>query len=156
MKRFLYSLIAVLAIVAATALCSAAAERTDNYFSRDGGITVNATDRLIMQDKLTAVPTTFEMTVKYPKSTDKTNVLFGNYNDAPTYRPSTLMYYVEKNGTPTLYIRDKSDTTFKYNFSNAKLYTGEFVNLAIVIDGDKIHCYLDGVLKQSLAYTAIP
>lgn len=156
MKRILYSLIALLVLVSAMAVYAVAADSTESYFSREGGITVNATDRLIMQDKLTAVPTTFEMTVKYSKSTDKTNVLFGNYNDAPTYRPSTLMYYVEKNGTPTLYIRDKSDTTFKYNFSKAKLYTGEFVNLAIVIDGTSIHCYLDGVLKQSLAYTAIP
>ena len=156
MKRVFYC-IAILVLLTVTVTAFAfAAESNASSFSTEGGTTVNAVDRLMMTDKITEVPTTFEMTVKFPTTTNQSSVLFGNYNDAPTYRPSTLMYYVEKSGIPVLYIRDKSDTTFKYSFTKAKIYTGEFVNLSIVIDGDKIHCYVDGVLKQSLEYTPIP
>ena len=156
MKRISYFLL-VLAILAVSLTAFVfAADGGEASFSTDGGITVNAIDRLIMKEKITEIPQTFEITVKYAESTNKSNVLFGNYNDAPTYRPSTLMYYVEKSGIPVLYIRDKSDTTFKYSFTKVKIYTGDFVNLAIVIDGEQIHCYVDGVLKQSLAYTPIP
>ena len=154
MKRLFYCLITLVLLAAALTASVLAAGSTETYFSAEGGITVNSSNRLIMSEKLTAVPTTFEVTVKYPKSTNKSNVIFGNYNDAPTYRPSTLMYYVESNGVPVLYIRDSSDAYKRYSFTKANMYTGEWINLAIVIDGDNIHCYIDGVLKQTLAYTA--
>lgn len=155
MKKLIAFLsVAVLLVTLVTVIAYASSTAGSESFSTEGGITVNATDRLLMEETLGDVPTTFEITLKYPKATDKVNVLFGNYSDAPASRPSTFMYYVSKAGVPILYIRDKDDKASSYSFSKANLYTGEWIDLAIVIDGAKIHCYVDGVLKQSLDYTA--
>ncbi len=155
MKKLLTYLAALAVLVASVMLISYAAESTETAaFTTEGGITMTATDRLLMNETLSGVPTTFEVTLKYPQTTNQTNVIFGNYSDAPAYRPSTFMYYVSKTGSPILYIRDKNDAASNYSFNKVKLYTGEWINLAIVIDADQIHCYVDGVLKQSLAYTA--
>ena len=153
MKRLFYSLSVLAVIIVSLTVFAFAAENSTKSFSTDGGITVNALDRLVMSDKITEVPTTFEITVKYPTTTNQTNVLFGNYNDSPSYRPNTLMYYVEKNGTPSFYVNKTTKEYYKGNFKNVNLYTGDWLNLAIVIDGDLVHCYVDGVLKQSLSYT---
>ena len=154
MKRLLYCLTVFLLLIVTLTAFAFAAENEAASFSTKGGITVNATDRLLMKETLSDVPTTFEVTLKYQASTDKVNVIFGNYSDAPAQRPSTFMYYVSKAGVPVLYIRDKNDTASSYSFTKVKLYTGEWINLAIVIDGEQIHCYVDGVLKQSHTYTA--
>lgn len=124
MKRFLsYLTLCVLLIVSLTVISYAADSET--AFSTEGGITVNATDRLLMKETLSDVPTTFEVTLKYKATTDKVNVIFGNYTDVPASRPSTFMYYVSKTGVPVLYIRDKNDTASTYTFSKVKIYTGE-------------------------------
>lgn len=161
LKKIFYSLLIFAVLVTGLtvytlAKSDAVATAATASFDTEGGVTVSSDDRLMMSEPLTDIPKTFEVTLKYPTTTGWSNVIFGNYNDAPTYRPSTLMYYAEKNGSPTLYIRDKNDTTFKYNFSKVRLYTGEWINLSIVIEGELVHCYVNGELKQSLNYTPIP
>ena len=153
MKRLFYLLAILAAIVTSVTVLAFAAGSSEGY-SPEGGTTFSAGDRLLMKNVLPDIPSTFEVTVKYPKTTNKTNVLLGTYTDVPAKRPSTFMYYVDKGGYPMLYIRDSADTATKYLFNKVKIYTGNWIDLAIVIDGSYIHCYVDGTLKQTLDYTA--
>ena len=153
MKKTARYLALIFLLIASIAVFAATASAEDAEFSTDGGITATATDRLIMKELLPGIPKTFEATLKYPIDTGMVNVMFGNYNDIVSRRPNSFMYYVDGAGHPIFYTRDKNDTAARYTFTKVNIYTGNWVDLAIVIDGDKIHCYVDGVLKQSLAYT---
>ena len=153
MKRLFYSL-AILALLCLTLTVFVfAAENEPVAFSTEGGITFIQNDRLIMRELIPGIPKTFETTIKYPEGTDMVNVMFGNYNDIVSKRPNSFMYYVDGAGHPIFYTRDTNDTAARYTFTKVNIYTGNWVDIAIVIDGDKIHCYVDGTLKQSLAYT---
>ena len=153
MKRVFYCLAVIILLTVTVTAFAFAAESEAASFSTEGGITCVQNDRYLMQELLPGIPQTFEVTLKYPKDMALSSVILGNYNDAPAKRPNSLMYYVDSAGHPTFYSRDGADADGKYVFKKVDVYTGEWLNLAIVIDGDKIHCYVDGVLKQSLDYT---
>ena len=93
---------------------------------------------------------TLEATVYFPKSmpaSERGGVIIGNYN-------STLPcvnFEVYSNGSPRLYVKDKSNTTYNIVFDQINLYNGKWNHIAIVRDGAKVMCYVNGELKQTVA-----
>lgn len=158
MKRVL-SFIAVFAalILVFTAVASAA----DGTSSRSVGNTAaeerifHAEDRLQTSEVIADVPDTIEVTLKYPTGfSGNGGTILSNYDSAD--KANTICLGVDTKGAPVLTVRYDSDNSHRhiFTFSKVNLYTGEWIDLAIVRDGGSIHCYVDGVLVQTLSYTA--
>ena len=158
MKRVL-SFIAVFAalILAFTALASSAGDtssRSNSYAEKEGRV-FSSEDRLQITGVILDVPGTIEATVKYPTGfSGNGGTILSNYDSSS--KANTVCLGVDTKGAPVLTVRYDSvnENRHTYTFSKVNLYTGEWIDLAIVRDGDSLHCYVDGVLKQTLSYTA--
>ena len=126
-------------------------EATSDYITDDGR-TFALEDRLIFSDVISEMPKTIEATIKFPASFSGNggNIIANYGNDSK--RANTFVVQINTKGAPILSTQHNSDGTDKceHTFSNVNVYTGEWVNLAIVRDGSSLHCYLDGELKQTI------
>ena len=155
MKRFLPLILVISALLGLTSvICLASGNdgaASSSYTASDGR-TFALEDRLIFSDVITEMPKTIEATIKFPASFSVNGVnIIANYgNDSK--RANTFVVQINTKGAPVLSTQHNSDGTDKceHTFSNVNVYTGEWVNLAIVRDGTSLHCYLDGELKQTI------
>lgn len=93
---------------------------------------------------------TLEATVYFPKSmpaSERGGVIIGNYNSSLP----CVNFEVYSDGSPRLYVKDKSNTTYNIVFDQINLFNGEWSHIAIVRDGAKLMCYINGELKQTVA-----
>lgn len=123
--------------------------------SADDSRTFKSDDRLIFSEVISEVPNTIEATVKFPSDfKGEGGVIFSNYDSGK--KPNTVCLFVNKNGSPELTVRyDSVEANRKiHTFSSVNFYTGEWIHLALVRDEAALHCYVDGVLMQTLDYTA--
>lgn len=126
---------------------------TDDFEGRSFG----SEDRLLLTKVITDLPQTIEATVRFPADFDEAGgVILSNYDSGSKTKPNTFYLYVDANGAPVLSVRyDAVDANrCDHTFSSVDLYTGEWVNIAVVRDGAQLHCYVDGALMQTLDYTA--
>lgn len=100
---------------------------------------------------------TFEAELYYPEGfSGYGGVIMGNYSgDCPSCN-----YEIGISGSPMIYVdrgfgMSWNKTTYDFNEVNIYEFNGKPVHLAIVKDNanKKAHCYINGVLKQTLNYT---
>ncbi len=93
---------------------------------------------------------TFEATVYFPKSmpaSERGGVIIGNYNS----NLPCVNFEIYSDGSPRVYIKDSSNTTYNYVFDKVNVYNGEWTHIVIVKESaDKLSCYINGELKQTL------
>ena len=92
---------------------------------------------------------TYEATICLPKNiSDRGGVILGNYSNVKQACYNFEIYY---DGNPRFYV-DYGTGGFAYRFTDVDVCTGEWIHLTIVRDmsARKMHCYVDGQLKQSL------
>lgn len=97
------------------------------------------------------MPKTIEITFN-ANAFGANNVLVGNQG---TYRAS-ISVEINSGGAPCIYYVMPDGTSKSSQFNLAKVKTGETVRLTIVRDTEakKVHCYINGVKKDSLKCTA--
>ena len=116
----------------------------------DGGLTFTEYDLYKPAKTYEETPNTFEAWVKLPKSyTARGGVIVGNYGVGN----SVINFEIHNSGRPRLYWTESNGKNSDWIFTSVNVCTGDWVHVAIVrdVDAGKVHCYVDGVLKQSLA-----
>lgn len=106
----------------------------------------------VTDSPLSKLPATFEATVKFPADTPlstRGGVIAGDFKDMST---ACFSFEIHKNGNPRLYFIDASKKTYSFIFDQIDIYTGDWVNIAIVKDSADgfVTCYINGVEKQSI------
>ena len=101
-----------------------------------------------------AAPNTFEAWVKLPTSAaaDRGGVILGNYGLAK----SIINFEIHSNGKPRLFWTESNGNNSDWIFTNVNVCTGEWLHVGIVrdVNAGQVHCYINGVLKQSLPIAA--
>ena len=126
-------------------------------FNTEGGRVFRQEDRLLFTKVISDMPDTIEATVKFPADFDEAGgVIISNYGSGSKEKPNTICLSIDANGSPMLTVRYDSTDANRciHTFSNVNVFTGEWVNIAIVRDGSSLHCYINGVLAETVEYTA--
>ena len=149
MHRFLSAALAMLLLVGLCVLAIPAS-------AADGdGLTFEETDLYRPVKKYDTTPNTFEAWIKLPAGyTERAGVILGSYNDAA---PNQISFEIYGKGQPRLFWSNSKNVTDSAVFSSVNVCTGDWVHLAIVRDAaaGKLHCYLNGQLKQSLDMSSV-
>lgn len=129
------------------------AAKPDDTDTEKGGIAFTADPYNI--EKIINVPIyTFEATVYFPKnfiSSERGGVIIGNYNS----NAACVNFEIYSDGSPRLYIKNASNTTYNFVFDQINVYNGEWTHIAIVKEGAaKFSCYINGELKQTISKSA--
>ncbi len=118
------------------------------------GLTFTALDMYSPVKTYADAPNTFEAWIKLPKSAsaNRSGVILGNYGAGY----SVINFEVHQSGSPRLYWTESNGKNSDWIFTNINVCTGDWVHVAITrdVDAGKVHCYVDGVLKQSLSIAA--
>jgi len=125
-------------------LSVSAEENEGSTFTRD--------DIFLTKSAFSKLPSTYEATVKFPKGTTASTrggVIFGDFKNMTT---ACVSFEIHKNGNPRLYFIDANQTAHSYIFDKVNVYTGEWVNIAIVKDSSAktVTCYINGEAKQTI------
>ncbi len=116
------------------------------------GLSFTKDEMLITESAFSKLPATYEATVKFPEDTTsgtRGGVIFGDFKNMTT---ACVSFEIHKNGNPRLYFIDADKKTYSFIFDKVNVYTGDWVNIAIVKDStaETITCYIDGIAKQTL------
>lgn len=114
------------------------------------GATFSSVETYTTESAVSAAPLTMEAVIKVPKSiSGRAGVIFGNYNN----KQISTNFEITSNGVPRFYGWASSSAITDLKFDKVDVRTGDFVHLAITLDAaaGKMHCYLNGELKQSLS-----
>ena len=120
------------------------------------GRSFTATELLATSRPLDAAPTTFEAWLYFPADTNANNrggVIWGNYHYSSR---ESINFEIYSKGNPRLYMVDSNGKVANLIFANVNVYNGAWSHVAIVLDGGKAHCYLNGTLAQSLPLSVEP
>ncbi len=164
-KRFLVAVLALLCLLtlsfAFAFLPTRKLNAAESTQSSEGMTFSSGVDGMYITRKTsTEAIRTFEATVWFNEtrtnstttvSTAKGGVILGNYTGGT---PSVMKLEVVENGSPNLCIVDESSVKHDFTFSSVTLYNGNKTHLAVVLDDDGAKCYIDGVLKETIAYKA--
>lgn len=97
---------------------------------------------------------TLSATVYFPKSmpaSERGGVIIGNYNG----NRICVNFEIYSDGSPRVYIKDSSNTTYNFVFDQINVYTGEWTDIAVVKESEsKMSCYINGELKQTITKNA--
>ncbi len=98
---------------------------------------------------LDRLPHTFEMWVK-PADVEENGVVIGNFHYASGYE-AAICLAVNSGFVPRFGLDTESNKGYAYTFKNAVLTANEWSHVAFVYDDSamKIHCYVNGVLKET-------
>lgn len=104
------------------------------------------------ENPFTALPATFEATVKFPADTpadQEGGTILGNYQVKTV---PGFAFKINNGGVPSLAICDNEKKYYSYDFNEVCVYTGDWVHLVLVKDSaaGTLSCYIDGALKQTL------
>lgn len=122
---------------------------TPSEDTEKGGMTFN-TDAYKLVKKIDVAIKTLETTVYFPKSmpiSERGGVIIGNYNS----NLPCVNFEVYSDGSPRVYIKDSSNTTYNYVFDKINVYNGEWTHIAVVKESaSTLSCYINGELKQTI------
>ncbi|MBE6679902.1 MAG: hypothetical protein E7598_05190, partial [Ruminococcaceae bacterium] len=114
------------------------------------------TGRYMFEKALSTMPLTFEATMYFPynMTSNYTNIIMSNFQRTPT----GFLFEITKGGQPSIMFYDEDDVRTRYTFSNVSVYNGKKTHIAIAADteNNKICCYVDGEMVQSLDLTVNP
>ncbi len=117
------------------------------------GITIPNKDVTYVASKVTDTIKTYEAVVQLDKSvTGRAGVIIGNYQGGTP----CVSFEIHNNGNVRMYAVADGKNNLDIIFKEVDIRSDKPVHIAVVFDTAKkqAHCYLDGVLKQSLDYTA--
>ncbi len=125
-------------------------------YNKDEGLTCNEKEQYIVNKKYGSFPLTFESVFSVQKeSLTGTTTLLGSDG---SFDPA-LVFSLNKSGNPRVAIRNTAHYSDQkvYTFKKVNVATGNDVHLSITIDfsGKKMHCYVNGKLKQTLSISKI-
>ena len=112
-------------------------------------------DDCYVVDKILASPIkTIEANILFPADISpyqKGGIILGNYGGSG----GVFNVSVESGGNPRIMLSDNNGINIAKTFTDVSVYTGDWVNLAFVIDGEagEIRCFVNGELKSTLAKT---
>ncbi|MBQ3015996.1 MAG: metallophosphoesterase, partial [Clostridia bacterium] len=115
-------------------------------------------ERYSLEKPLAEAPRTYEAVIYVPTegiSDGGAGVMMGNYSKDPETNEAQkcIDFEIYNNGAPLLYIVDDTGRVEAEFGSEASRVSREgWVHLTIVDDGSYYHCYIDGVLTESLAH----
>ncbi len=114
------------------------------------------TGRYSFTKALPSMPLTFEATMYFPYTvtSDYTHIIMSNFQRTPT----GFIFEITKGGQPSIMFYDEDDVRTRYTFSSVSVYNGKKTHIAIAADtqNNKIHCYVDGEIAQTLDLTINP
>lgn len=114
----------------------------------DQGMTFEAGTVYKSAEPLSQVVRTFEAVISVPNGlSGRGGVIFGNYGS----EPCCISFEIYSNGNPRLYLVTPSGAVIDKVFTGVDLRDGKVHHLAIVIDGPRLYCYIDGNRVQSLS-----
>jgi len=107
--------------------------------------TINDEQRVTLSD----TPYTLSTWIHVPTSvTNEAGAILGNYSGSYA---NALNFEIHKNGNPRLYHRNESNVYDSLIFTDVDIRSDkEWVHLAFTISGNKVSCYVNGELKQTL------
>lgn len=125
---------------------------TTTVVAPNNGVEFKETYAYMTEKPLDKQVLTIEAEICFPKDFSVENrggVVFGNYAKSGVCCTNVEIYY---NGSPRLYITDSTGTVKDIVFDAVNVYTGEWLDLAVVGDpvNKKVMCYVNGELKQSI------
>ena len=102
------------------------------------------------------LPLTIEATVWFPNSPlvkKNGGVIAGTAGIDKRY----INFEIVSGGKPKLVWADENGSVQEFIFDDVSVYTGEYTHIALTVDRDesKIHCYVDGILRQSIAFSEL-
>ncbi|MBQ9069808.1 MAG: hypothetical protein IJY23_00470 [Clostridia bacterium] len=130
---------------------------TEWYGDENSGFDFSAEKLYRNDDIVTDTPLTFEATVFFPRA-NKINVAGGVIVGNRGYDKRAISFEISSNGAPTLvWVDDDGSTINTFTFDKVSVYTGEETTVTVTIDKDsnKVLCYVNGELEQSIAYQSI-
>ena len=109
------------------------------------------TTAIAEEQKVTLSETPYTISAWINLSTSVTNeggVIIGNYSGSYA---NCLNIEISKNGNPRLYHRNASNVFDSLIFNNVDIRSNnQWVHLVFTISGNRVSCYVNGVLKQTL------
>ena len=149
MSRYLSLILSILLVLLIPHTASAEADSRGATFEAE---TVYKTVK-----KLEETPNTFEAFVRFPKNmntSDRGGIILGNCCGGNP----CINFEIHYNGNPRLYWVEADGKVHDWTFKSVNVYTGEWEHIAIVRDSvsRKAHCYVNGVLKQTITTKANP
>ncbi|MBQ4043925.1 MAG: metallophosphoesterase [Clostridia bacterium] len=146
-QAFLFLLTAALLLSGMTGLplpVSAADSLTDGI-DFDG-------EKYVIPKKLEKEPRTFEAWLYLPRSISVGGEIIGAY--AGNSAAPAVNFGLVGNGNPRIYLhyeqKDGSQGYEHIRFKNVDVRTGGWAHLAVVMEENQIHCYLNGVKRQTV------
>ena len=116
----------------------------------EGGMWIEqGVDPYQMPKKFSKAPHTFEATIYVPSTSGRGGVIGGTFlsdDDA-----ACINFEIYDNGVPRLFYRNKNNGTSNILFSDVDVRTGGWVHLALVHEGTRIKCYVNGELMQTIS-----
>ncbi len=118
-----------------------------------GGAAFSNQNFYLMKSSLNAMPNTVEATIYLPKSHKFSGgVVIGNLNDVKN-AAGVFNLSVNEKGNPQMLYITPTGRYLSYTFDSVDIRADRWVHLAVVRDAsaNKLNCYLDGTLKQSIS-----
>ena len=128
--------------------------KNERYTADDedkSGMYFDATTTYEMVKAFDTTPNTFEAWINFPSgfgSSSRGGVILGNY----TGNGMCINFEIFTNGNPRIYRVDEDNKIESWVFNEVNVYNGKWTHVAVVRDSEqgKLHCYIDGTLKQTI------
>lgn len=128
------------------------------FTPRLGTTFIGKNERYSLEKPLEEAPRTYEAVIYVPTegiSSGRAGVMMGNYSTDPDTdkEQKCIDFEIYNDGAPLLYIVDDTGRVkAEFGSDTSRVSREGWVHLAIVDDGSYYHCYIDGVLTESLAH----
>ena len=124
--------------------------QTETYVS---GLEFVADDIYKVSKPLSAAPLTFEASVMLPTTLDSSDRVGGILANYSVDGVNCLNFELTFGGTVRMYQVDKTGAVHDIYLGASVPFDGKLHHVAVVSDGTQLHCYIDGVLANSVANT---
>ena len=117
------------------------------YFGENAG-------RYMLEKDMPTMPLTFEATMYFPRNADASlpHTILSNYERDT----NGFTFEITKEGHPSLMFYEPGSVTTTYTFSTVSVYNDARTHIALVADGENLHCYVNGELAETLALALNP
>ena len=122
-------------------------------YNQGEGVRIDTFGSYTIQQPLSGIPETVEAWIFMPASyTDRGGTLIGNYG-APG--SCYFSYEIHYNGNPRCFFNNGDGTSGSYAFTTIDVRKSKWMHVAFVHDpaNNQMHCYIDGVLTESVEST---
>ena len=153
MKKITYTLVVVLVFAIALSFLSLIPTSVYALSITDEGRCFDKGSALKMPVNFDAIPKSYEAWIKLDTSLKgRGGVIMGTYKESSS--PS-FNIEIKENGNPRVYYNDGSVVTDK-TFTCVDVRTDEWVHLAITHEKNKLNCYINGELSETIQDVSFP